>query len=115
MIACAIFFMAVFAILGMVFNALRNARGLRRMQVDAGMIAAEVTKTNRLSEGTDSGDFGNLYPDYSWETHTFEVESNGLWQADIALRRRGNPKPVDTMQIWIFSPESSALPFGRRR
>ena len=62
MIACGIFFMAIFAILAMVSSVLRNARGLRRIELDAGMVAAQVCKTNKLYEGTESGDFGNLYP-----------------------------------------------------
>ena len=110
MIACGIFFMAVFAILAMVSNVLRNARSLRRMELDAGMVAAQVTRTNKLFEGTESGDFGNLYPDYSWETDSYEAETNGLWQVDIIVRRRGLPQPVDSMSIYVYSPDSKAGP-----
>jgi Tfp pilus assembly protein PilV len=110
MIACGIFFMAVFTILALVSSTLRNARRLRRPDVDAGMVAAQFSKTNRFTEGTDSGDFGNVLEDYSWTSRTFEVETNGLWQIDLTVSRRGNPTPVDTMSIWVFSPESSALP-----
>ena len=106
MIACGIFFMAVFAILAMVSSVLRNARSLRRVELDAGMVAAQVSNTNKLYEGTQSGDFGNLYPDYSWETDTYEAETNGLWQVDIVVRRRGVPKPVDVMSICLYRPES---------
>lgn len=115
MIACAILFMAVFAILGLVSNTLRNARGLRRVEVDAGMVAAQVYKTNKLYEGVQSGDFGNLYPDYSWETSTFEAATNGLWQVDIVVRRRGMQKPADVMSIWVYSPESANQGFGAPR
>jgi Tfp pilus assembly protein PilV len=115
MIACGIFFMAVFAILALVSSALKNARSLRRTEVDAGMVAAQLYKTNRLTEGTDSGDFGDIYPEYSWETHTMEVASNGLFQVDVALLRRGRHQPVDTMSIWLFSPESSVGALGPRR
>ncbi len=110
MIASGIFFMAVFAILAMVSSVLRNARGLRRVELDAGMVAAQVCRTNRLSEGTESGDFGNLYPDYSWETDTYQVLTNGLYQVDIVVRRRGLPQPVDSMSIYVFSPDSATLP-----
>jgi len=102
--------MAVFAILAMVSSVLRNARGLRRVELDAGMVAAQVCRTNRLSEGTESGDFGNLYPDYSWETDTYQVLTNGLYQVDIVVRRRGLPQPVDSMSIYVFSPDSATLP-----
>ena len=112
MIASGIFFMCVFAILAMVSGLLRNARGLRRVELDAGMVAAQLCKTNRLYEGTESGDFGNLYPGYSWETDTYQAETNGLWQVDIVVRRQGVPQPVDTMSVFVYSPESQSG-FGR--
>jgi len=106
MIACGIFFMAIFAILSLVSSTLRNARILRRVDVDAGMVAAQVCNTNKLYEGTQSGDFGNLYPDYSWETYTTEVATNHLFQVDIMVRRRGLQQPVDKMSIYYFAPDS---------
>jgi hypothetical protein len=115
MIACGIFFMAVFTILALVSNTLRNARGLRRLSVDAGMVAAQLCKTNRYVEGTDSGGFGNAYPDYSWTTDTHEAATNGLWQVDILVHKRGVHDPVDVMSVWFFSPDSSSAPFGGRR
>ena len=106
MIACGIFFMAVFAILAMISGVLRNARGLRRVELDAGMVAAQVSNTNKLYEGSAFGDFGNMYHDYSWETESSEVATNGLWQVDIVVRRRGLQKPVDVLTIWLYRPES---------
>ena len=64
MIACGVFFMCVFAILALVSNTLRNARVLRATKVDAGMIAAQLSLTNKLFEGSESGDFGDLYTGY---------------------------------------------------
>jgi hypothetical protein len=113
MVACGIFFMAVFAILAMISGVLRNARSLRRVDLDAGMVAAQISNTNKLFEGAASGDFGNVYRDYSWETETFEVATNGLWQVDIVVRRRGLQKPVDVMSIWLYRPESQSG-FGPR-
>jgi hypothetical protein len=113
MIASGIFFMCVFAILAMVSSVLRNARSLRRIELDAGMVAAQVCNTNKLTEGSESGDFGNLYPGCSWETETYEAETNGLWQVDIVVRRRGVSQPVDVMSIWLYRPESPQSGFGR--
>ncbi len=113
MIACGIFFIAVFAILGMVSSCLRNARALRHIEVDAGMVAAQLYKTNKLSEGVVSGDFGDMYREYTWEEDTEEAATNGLYQVDIVVRKRGLQNPVDTMSVWIYSPESSAGPFNR--
>ncbi|MCX6912973.1 MAG: hypothetical protein NT167_08005 [Verrucomicrobia bacterium] len=112
MIASGIFFMTVFAILAMVSSVLRNARSLRRVELDAGMVAAQACNTNKLTEGTDSGDFGNLYPGYSWQTDTYEVETNGLWQVNIVVHRHGISQPVDLMSIYLYRPESQSG-FGR--
>jgi Tfp pilus assembly protein PilV len=114
MIASGIFFMTVFAILAMVSSLLRNARSLRRVELDAGMVAAQVCNTNKLSEGTDSGDFGNLYPGYSWETDTYEAETNGLWQVDIVVHRQGVSQPVDLISLYLYRPESQSG-FGRSK
>ena len=114
MIASGIFFMCIFAILAMVSGLLRNARSLRRIELDAGMVAAQVGNTNKLTEGTESGDFGNLYPGYSWETDTYEAETNGLWQVDIVVRRQGLSQPVDQLSIFLYRPESPSR-IGPRR
>jgi hypothetical protein len=112
MIAGGIFFMCIFAILAMVSAVLRNARGLRRTELDAGMVAAQACNTNKLTEGSASGDFGNLYPGYSWETETYEAGTNGLWQVDIVVRLRGVQQPVDSASILLFRPDSQSS-FGR--
>jgi hypothetical protein len=110
MIAGGIFFMAVFAILALVSSVLSNARSLRRVELDAGMVAAQLSITNKLTEGTQSGDFGNLYPGYSWEADEYEVGTNGLWQVDIVVHRSGLQKPADVMSVWLFRPESQRRP-----
>ena len=108
-----IFFIAVFAILALVSSSLRNARLLRHIEVDAGMVAAQLSKTNKLTEGVMSGDFGDTYHDYSWETVTQEAATNGLFQVDIVVRKRGLQNPVDTMSVLVFSPESASGPLNR--
>ena len=108
MIACGIFFIAVFAILALVSNTLRNVRILRHVEVDAGMAAADLFKTNLVFEGSETGDFGDAYPEYSWERIYTPAESNGLWQVDIKIMRRGAHQPVDTMSLLLFSPASKA-------
>ena len=112
MIAGGIFFLAIFAILALVSGVLRNARSLRLIQLDAGMVAAQVCNTNKFTEGSQSGDFGKLYPGYSWDADFYEAETNGLWQVDIFVRRRGVAQPVDKMSVYKFVPESQAG-FGR--
>jgi Tfp pilus assembly protein PilV len=113
MIACGIFFMATFAILALVANSLRNARALQRGDVDAGMAAAQIfqmLKTNRQADITGSGDFGDSYPDYSYEFASSEYMTNGLLQVDITVNKRGLQKPYDTLSIWVYSPDAKSGP-----
>jgi type II secretory pathway pseudopilin PulG len=114
MIACGIFFMATFAILGLVSNTLRNARGIQRIQVDAGMAAAQayqIIKTNRQAELSLSGDFGDSFRDYSWEAESTQFDTNGLLLVNIVVTRRGLQKPVDTMTMLVFDPDAKST-FG---
>jgi hypothetical protein len=122
MIACGIFFMAIFAILAMVSSVLRNARSLRSVDVDAGMVAQHYM-TNKLTEGTESGTFndlypelGNLYPEYSWEAEIKQAETNNLFQVDVLVRRRGVQRPVDMMSVLVYAADSpQAGGFGQPR
>jgi hypothetical protein len=116
MIACGIFFMATFAILALVCNTLRNARALQRSDVDGGMAAATVfqmLKTNRLAEGSLSGDFGNAFPDYSWDA-TWDVDwdsgaTNGLLKVGIVVNRHGNLRPPDILTLWVYAPDAKPV------
>lgn len=113
MIACGIFFMATFAILALVSTTLRNARALQRGDVDAGMAAAQIyqtLKTNRLVDVTGKGDFGEAYPDYSYQYVAQQYQSNGLLQVDIVVNRRDLRTPVDTLTIWVYNPDAKAGP-----
>ena len=106
MVALLIFFMAVFTILGLISNSLRNARALQRKQVDCGMVAAQVSfhyaNTNQIPEGVDSGDFGDMYPDHEWTTDTNEVATNGLYQVDMIVQRRAGGAVESKLSILVF-------------
>jgi hypothetical protein len=113
MIAAGIFFMATFAILALVAGTIRNARGLQRGDVDAGMAAAQIyqlLKTNRQSEISGTGDFGDAYPDFSYTFNSTEAQTNGLLQVDIVVNRRGLFKPADHLTIWVYSPDAKPRP-----
>jgi type II secretory pathway pseudopilin PulG len=115
MIACGIFFMATFAILALVSGTLRNARALQRGDVDAGMAASQIfqmLKTNRQADISGSGDFGDTYPDFSYEFSSSEYMTNGLLQVDIVVNKRGLQKPFDTLSIWVYSPDAKSGPGG---
>jgi len=112
MIALGIFFMAMFAILGLVSTTLRNARALQETEVDAGSLAAQLTLTNKMYEGTYNGDFGDAYPGYSWDRYDTYI-TNGLWQSDFVVHHRVGRRDVDTtMSIFVFSPDSQPMGSG---
>jgi Tfp pilus assembly protein PilV len=111
-IACAIFFMAAFAILELVTTGLAQARALEQREPDAGMLAATLSLTNQLVEGADSGDFEDvapgLYKEYRWARDINEVSSNSLFQVDFIVYRDAKKKgPSETkMSILLFRPGS---------
>jgi hypothetical protein len=108
MIAIGIFFMSCFVILSLVSSSLANARRLQRPMVDASMIASELSLTNKLVEISQSGDFGKLYPGYSWTAEINEVQSNKLFQVDYVVRDDGSKQVVQTMSVLFFRPQSPA-------
>ena len=113
MIAMGLFFIAVFSILALVTNGLRNARALQQTTVDAGMLAAELSLTNKLTEGTDSGDFGDLYPNHKWASDTTEVRTNGLFEVKFVVIHTTGGRVVETpMSILLFRPESGVGGMG---
>ncbi len=115
MIAIAIFVTASFVILALVSSGLRTARMLRTTRPSASILAAEDTLTNALVEGVESGDFGNLYPDYRWTKDTYEKpdDTNGIWQIDYAIYKRGHAnQPESTLSVWRYSPGSKSKRLG---
>ncbi len=112
-IACAIFFMMVFAVLELVTRGLAAARSLQQREPDAGMVASIYCQTNILAEDGDSGDFEKwyegLYPDYSWARETVEVGSNSLFRVDFVVYQGNNKRrgvSETHMSILLFRPGS---------
>lgn len=96
MIAMAVFFMVVFAVLGMVVQSLGAARALQRPQPDFSILASALTLSNCLDEGFESGgfeDLGEEFRDYTWERQIEIISgSNGLclFRIDFAILERGS-------------------------
>jgi type II secretory pathway pseudopilin PulG len=108
MVAIGIFFMAVFVILALVSSSLENARRLQRPIVDAGMIASELSLTNQLVEGEQSGDFSEAYPGYSWTANITEVQTNKLFEVDYQVQRDDDKVVIQKMSVLFFRPQSPA-------
>jgi Tfp pilus assembly protein PilV len=119
MIAVAILCACVFAILSVVGTGLRGARVLQQPDVDPSMMAGLLSLTNKLTEGSDSGDFETvapgMYPGYTWNSDTYEVSSNGLFKIDLMVRHTENGKPQEsTMSFLLYRPESGSSIGGIR-
>ena len=114
MIAMAIFFAAIFAILDLVTQNLRIARGLSLGEIDFSSVAAELALTNRLEEGSQSGDFGDTRPGASWVADTMLYSSNGLFQVDITVDwpEHGLVKQRN-VSILLYRPASAMRVRGR--
>src|SRR5580698_570972 len=93
MIAMAIFFMAVFAILELVASNLRNARLLETPRVDCGLVIADLVQTNQLEEGTQDVDLDKVFPGYHCEQDIVAADdvvplgdTNGLFHVWYVLK-----------------------------
>jgi Tfp pilus assembly protein PilV len=107
MVAVAIFFTCTFAILGLMSQTLRNARSLQAHEPDVGMLAGQISLTNSLTMETESGNFGEDFPGYTWSRDVYQVASNGLWQADFVIHRKAGRKDVEMRgSVLLFRPQS---------
>jgi hypothetical protein len=104
MIAVAMFFVAMFALLALLNSGLHAAAILRRNAPTAGMAIAELTQTNKLQEGAISGVFGEVYPEFSWQGNIWEVATNGLFQVDVTVLR--NDAFYSSMSLLLYRPDS---------
>jgi Tfp pilus assembly protein PilV len=110
MIALAIFFMCVFAILGLVARSLAQARNLKPIEVDAISAFAELSLTNRLEEGPLPPeiiqDFEAMYPGYTVGGDITEIATNGLYQIDFYVGGLTSTKAgaATTSSVLLFRP-----------
>lgn len=117
MIATAVLFACVFAILSVVASGLKGARVLQEPEVDISALAGLLSQTNRLTEGMMSGDFEEiapgLYPDWRWEREIYEVSTNGLFQVDFRATKLGGAAE-QRLSILLYRPDSQSGPIGGR-
>ncbi len=107
MLAITIFFMAMFAILGVLTSGVRAASLLRNNGPTAGMVISQLSTTNKLVEGSDSGAFKDIpiYEGYHWVTDCREVATNGLFQIDVVVvDPNGNKSSM--LSALLYRPDS---------
>lgn len=120
MVACAVFFMAAFAIMEMVTGSLKAAKVLQQREPDPGIILAALSLTNSFEEGSMSGNYEDIapgmYPGYRWEAFMEEVGSNGLYEVKVLSynekRHSENPVVIVT-QFWRPQSKPGAATKGR--
>jgi hypothetical protein len=116
MIALAIFFMAIFAILQSVSQILGAARMLQQKQrmPDVLSLVSELYLTNKFEEGIVEGDFGEVYPGFTWTRETYLIKTNGLFEVDFSIQGVMGVRPVETKSsIWMWRPDSPVSSFRR--
>ena len=113
MIAIGVFFIGVFAILGLVSSSLENARRLQRPLVDAGAVASWLSMTNQLVEGTYTVNLGDLLGDaYNTYDCTYDIQeagTNKLFQVGFTVQSTtGNHEIISSMTNLFYAPQSPA-------
>ena len=108
MIATGIFFMAMFAILGVMSQGLRAAGSLKKDGPTAGVELANMATTNKLVPGIYSGDFGDYYPEYKW-TYSVDLDpdlTNKLFKVVLVITRNGSADPDSAVTTFLYRPAS---------
>lgn len=126
MIALAIFFMALFAILGLTSQLLQNARRIQAKNIPhVSMVHAWWTsKTNRVTEGMTTVDFsdissdlGELYRDYYAEVEAQQDQemTNGLWDVTYKVFNRQTHQVESEVYTYYWDPNTQTKPGGGMR
>lgn len=116
-VASIVLAIALMGILLICSSGIRNARALDRVHVDAASLASELSLTNRLEDGIETGDFGDFQPGYSWER---EISSrmidgreltNGLKRVHFVVWSNFDRAATEShMTIFLFRPDSPQSP-----
>lgn len=116
MIAIGIFFMVAFAVLALVSQCLSQARALEQIRTPIGSLASQTVLTNQLEEGVESGDFGDLFPEYRWTRDVYEAETNGLYEVVLTVSKSGASKADGEVTLLLYRPATGPRrPGGVRR
>jgi hypothetical protein len=113
MVAIAIFFVAAFAILGLVSTSLDSVRRIERPSVDASPVLARYAATNSLVEGVYQGSLGDPellgkdYRDYNFAVGIEEIRSNHLYSVHCVITSAaGKRQVVSDMTTILYRPHS---------
>lgn len=105
-LAMALLFSVTFVLLQITSTNLKIAKVLQRTTINASSLAAELTLTNRLEEGSESGDFADLYPDHTWNREITMVGTNGLFECRFEVFHARDSNPESQLVVLLFRPDS---------
>ena len=116
LIAFAVFFIAIFAILGLVSHSLSMARHMTQVDVDISSLASALSMTSPLEEGEIPlevrNQFEELHPGFTCSGFITLAGTNGLFQADLEVRGTKGGAAASTMSIMLFRPNSPGASGG---
>ena len=111
MIAYAVFFIAIFAILGLVSHTLSVARHLEQVDVDISSLASTLSMTSPIEEGDIPlelrNQFEDSHPGYTCSGNISLAGTNGLFRVDLEIRGLRAGSAASTMSILLYRPEST--------
>ena len=111
LIAFAVFFIAIFAILGLVSKTLSLARHLSQVDADISSLASTISMTSPLEEGDlpleIRTQFEESHPGYICNGNITLAGTNGLFRVDLEILSRQVGVAPSTMSILLFRPESA--------
>ncbi|HEY3863723.1 MAG TPA: hypothetical protein VGO59_17750 [Verrucomicrobiae bacterium] len=113
MIATAIFFMAMFAILGVLSAGVHAATLLRTNGPTAGMVATYFSVSNKIEEGSLTGDFDDIagYQGYKWVSDATEI-TNGLMRMDFVVVDPHGVLCSSLKDVIFYKPDSGGNRMG---
>ncbi len=109
MVAVAVFFAAVVAVLELVSQNLRLAQAFQQARPSTADLAAEIALGTTMQEGTETGDFGEFYLGSTWTQDTVLVGTNGLYRVDLTVHELLGEKTIESkMSVLFYRPERNA-------
>lgn len=109
MVAVAVFFAAVVAVLELVSQNLRLAQAFQQARPSTADLAAEIALGTTMQEGTEMGDFGEFYLGSTWTQDTVLVGTNGLYRVDLTVNELLGEKTIESkMSVLFYRPDRNA-------
>ena len=130
-VAMGIFFMCMYALIGLTITNLKMARELQFVEPDVGWVASELSLMNEVEEGPvdGTGDFGDYYAGWSWQGEVIfypvlesyasgtgeDIENEGLYQLNIVVDGPGDTGQQTHSVLMYRGPQEGSNGVSRSR